>query len=162
VPTPEPTPPASERGDEFGFAGLLRGTQDAPSADPLLADAPVGTPRTAVHFDEPVVEEPRTAVHFEEPVVVEEPVAEEPRPPEPVEEPVVAEEPEPAAPADEGPAEELTVIGTYSSGGNTYVMYSDGSIQAETPTGRYTFASLEELKDFIAGGGEAPADGARA
>ena len=47
-----------------------------------------------------------------------------------------------------------TVVGTYSSGGNTYVMYSDGSIQAETPTGRFRFDSLDELKAFIAAGGE--------
>jgi hypothetical protein len=47
-----------------------------------------------------------------------------------------------------------TVVGTYSSGGNTYVMYSDGSIQAETPTGRFRFVSLDELKAFIAAGGE--------
>jgi hypothetical protein len=33
-------------------------------------------------------------------------------------------------------------------------MYADGSIQADTPTGRYKFASLEELKEFIAAGGE--------
>jgi hypothetical protein len=33
-------------------------------------------------------------------------------------------------------------------------MYSDGSIEADTPSGRYTFQSLDELKDFIAAGGE--------
>jgi hypothetical protein len=47
-----------------------------------------------------------------------------------------------------------TVVGTYSSGGNTYIMYSDGSIRAETPTGLYRFDSLDELKAFIAAGGE--------
>jgi hypothetical protein len=47
-----------------------------------------------------------------------------------------------------------TVVGTYNSGGNAYVMYSDGSIEADTPTGRYRFKSLDELKDFIASGGE--------
>ena len=45
-------------------------------------------------------------------------------------------------------------VGTYSSGGNTYVMYADGSIDAQTPSGLYRFDSLEELKAFIAGGGE--------
>jgi outer membrane biosynthesis protein TonB len=48
-----------------------------------------------------------------------------------------------------------TVVGTYSSGGNTYVMYSDGSIQAQTPTGLFRFDTLDELKAFIAAGGEA-------
>ena len=52
------------------------------------------------------------------------------------------------------PSVEPTVIGTYSSGGNSYVMFSDGSIQADTPSGAYRFNSLDELKDFIAAGGE--------
>jgi len=50
-----------------------------------------------------------------------------------------------------GPA---TVIGTYKSGDNRYIMYSDGSIEAETPTGSFRFGSLDELKEFIAAGGE--------
>lgn len=67
------------------------------------------------------------------------------------------------ASAKAGPA---SVIGTYSSGGNGYVMFSDGSIEAETPRGRYRFGSLDELKAFIAAGGEdgpgEPAGAARA
>jgi hypothetical protein len=47
-----------------------------------------------------------------------------------------------------------TVIGTYNSGDNKYVMYSDGSIEAETPQGFFRFGSLDELKEFIAAGGE--------
>jgi hypothetical protein len=47
-----------------------------------------------------------------------------------------------------------TVVGTYNSGGNAYVMFSDGSIEADTPSGHYRFKSLDELKDFIASGGE--------
>jgi hypothetical protein len=53
-------------------------------------------------------------------------------------------------------SEEPVVVGTYMSGGNQYVMYSDGSIEAETPTGRYRFKSLEELKGFIETGAETP------
>jgi hypothetical protein len=47
-----------------------------------------------------------------------------------------------------------TIVGTYNSGGNRYVMYSDGSIAADTPNGKFTFDSLDELKRFIANGGE--------
>jgi hypothetical protein len=47
-----------------------------------------------------------------------------------------------------------TVVGTYDSGGNHYVMFSDGSIEADTPNGVFRFGSLDELKDFIASGGE--------
>jgi hypothetical protein len=55
------------------------------------------------------------------------------------------------------PAAAPVVVGTYMSGGNQYVMYSDGSIEAETPTGRYRFKSLDELKSFIETGSEAAA-----
>jgi hypothetical protein len=51
--------------------------------------------------------------------------------------------------------ENPVAIGTYQSGGNTYVMFEDGSIEASTPNGLYRFNSLEELKAFIAAGGEA-------
>ena len=46
------------------------------------------------------------------------------------------------------------MVGTYNSGGNFYIMYSDGSIEAETPAGKFRFTSLEELKEFIAAGGD--------
>ena len=59
------------------------------------------------------------------------------------------------APSGEG----VTVIGTYTSGGNRYVMFSDGSIDAETPDGTFRFQSLDELKAFIASGGEGPREG---
>ncbi|MET0429746.1 MAG: hypothetical protein ABW026_14775, partial [Microvirga sp.] len=52
------------------------------------------------------------------------------------------------------PGRPATVIGTYNSGDNRYVMFSDGSIEAETPQGNFRFASLDELKAFIAAGGE--------
>ena len=57
-------------------------------------------------------------------------------------------------PAPEPPPAERSVAGTYSSGSNSYVMYSDGSIQADTPNGRFHFDTADELKDFIAKGGE--------
>jgi hypothetical protein len=69
-------------------------------------------------------------------------------------EPVPAETPEAEreAPLESEPAP--TVIGTYTSGDNRYVMFSDGSIEAETPDGLFRFDSLDELKEFIASGGE--------
>jgi len=63
-------------------------------------------------------------------------------------------EPEPAEPSTPAPAARSPVIGTYNSGGNRYVMFADGSIEAETPDGVFKFASLDELKEFIASGGE--------
>jgi hypothetical protein len=52
------------------------------------------------------------------------------------------------------PESQRSVVGTYNSGDNRYVMFSDGSIEAETPEGLFRFSSLDELKDFIASGGE--------
>jgi len=56
--------------------------------------------------------------------------------------------------AGDAPRSPATVVGTYNSGDNTYVMYSDGSIEAQTPRGVFHFQSLDELKAFIASGGE--------
>lgn len=88
-------------------------------------------------------------------------------PPEPVAEPArpsPAPEPAPVAPsiAADGASkpETRTVVGRYASGGNTYVMFENGSIEAETPQGRFTFASLDELKAFVDGGGESGTRGA--
>jgi hypothetical protein len=47
---------------------------------------------------------------------------------------------------------EPAVIGRYTSGATTYVMFADGSIEAETPTGILHFASLAELKVYVEGG----------
>jgi hypothetical protein len=58
---------------------------------------------------------------------------------------------EEASPDETGTA---TIIGTYNSGDNKYVMFSDGSIEAQTPSGVFRFQSLDELKEFIAAGGE--------
>jgi hypothetical protein len=50
------------------------------------------------------------------------------------------------------PAAEPAVIGRYTSGNTTYVMFADGSIEAETPTGILHFASLADLKVYVEGG----------
>ena len=44
---------------------------------------------------------------------------------------------------------EPTVVGRYNAGGANYAMYSDGSIEAETPSGNYRFGSMTELKAFV-------------
>ncbi|WP_114945531.1 hypothetical protein [Microvirga calopogonii] len=62
-----------------------------------------------------------------------------------------AEEERETAPDASHPA---VVVGTYNSGDNKYVMFSDGSIEAQTPSGVFRFQSLDELKTFIAAGGE--------
>lgn len=51
-----------------------------------------------------------------------------------------------------------SVMGAYTTGGNTYIMYSDGSIEAETPNGNYQFSNLDDLKVFISSGVEMVSD----
>jgi len=170
LPFPPRTIPESERREEdradeeaeskvpdFLLADRLRETyvdsRSARSEPSLFADEP--------RLDEPVGERPAEIDRDD----ILEPLPE----PVPVHEPEPAHEPQPAA-ADEEPAasEELhgegkmaeeprsgaTVIGTYNSGDNTYVMFSDGSIEAQTPGGVFHFKSLDELKAFVASGGE--------
>ena len=105
-----------------------------------------------------------------EPATTTEPAAVEPHPlhePHPVHEPHFVDEDLPvgvaahdraapvAAPADqatvsarEAPATSA-VIGRYESEGTSYVMYADGSIDAQSEAGVYRFASMAELKSFI-------------
>ncbi len=86
-----------------------------------------------------------------------------PEPPAPEPEPVPVSEPAQTAASaeterDTGPEPEAEperhAVGSYASGANTYVMFSDGSIEADTPRGRFTFGSLDELKSFVNAGGE--------
>jgi hypothetical protein len=79
--------------------------------------------------------------------------AEEAREPEPADGALEAED---QAAASDEPSSAATIVGTYTSGDNRYVMFSDGSIEAETPQGVFRFQSLDELKEFIASGGEGP------
>jgi hypothetical protein len=84
-----------------------------------------------------------------EPVPHLEPAYAEAQPSAPPAQDEAAEQPAPQPeplPADAPPA---TVIGRYEADGTSYVMYSDGSIEAHSETGVYRFASMAELKAFI-------------
>lgn len=97
--------------------------EPAPSRAPAADDEPVyddWLERTAREFDR---ELGRDALPKDEPPPVEEPAA----PPKP----------EPA------------VVGRYSSGDTNYLMFADGSIEAQTPEGVMRFSSLTELKRFV-------------
>lgn len=65
------------------------------------------------------------------------------------EEPVVVAAEEAAPVIEDAPKPDPTVVGSYESGGNRYVMYSDGSIEAHLPSGVRVFHSLDELKQFV-------------
>lgn len=107
---------------------------DVEEARPIAMEPEPALP--PIHRVEPVLPLPDVAAS---PVVVTPPSATVARTTEPpsVQE---AERPEP------------TVVGSYSAGDNAYLMYSDGSIQADTPEGRFRFGSLDELKAYVADG----------
>ncbi len=168
--SPSP-PPTSE--PVFGAAP----EPPAGSAEPMLpdllpsTDTPAEPPKQKPH--EPEIDAPRRDSDDDIPVqATGAPEADPLSAPEPVAAQEVEAGPVALRPAlDEAPlldpapemppAEpELQVVGTYASGGNTYVMYSNGSIEAETPRGRFSFNSLDELKAFVDAGGESESRGA--
>ncbi len=55
----------------------------------------------------------------------------------------------PEAPPPAAPKPEPAVVGRYSSGDTNYLMFADGSIEAQTPEGIMRFGSLTELKRFV-------------
>lgn len=59
-------------------------------------------------------------------------------------EPEQDQQPEQPAASDEG------VIGAYQVGDTHFTMFADGSIRARTREGEYTFASMDELKAYLA------------
>ncbi|MGO4665850.1 DUF308 domain-containing protein [Bosea sp. 2RAB26] len=113
-------------------------TSGAPRLEPDVesADAPEVQPETTEA-------ESRIEPVFEETEAEGEPLDE-------AEEAISGEEtetvPEPPGPAtsDEG------VVGAYQVGDTHFTMYADGSIQARTPDGEYKFASMDELKTYLA------------
>jgi len=58
--------------------------------------------------------------------------------------PASVPEPEPPAASNEG------IIGAYQVGDAHFTIFADGSIQARTPDGDYSFASMDELKTYLA------------
>jgi hypothetical protein len=57
----------------------------------------------------------------------------------------------PAAAAEEAPAaSDEGIVGAYQVGEAHFTIYADGSIKARTPEGDYSFASMDELKIYLA------------
>jgi hypothetical protein len=65
-----------------------------------------------------------------------------------LEEPSPHDEIQPSAEA-AAPAGPPTLIGRYASAGANYMIFSDGSIEAETEDGTFKFASMGDFKQFL-------------
>jgi hypothetical protein len=67
--------------------------------------------------------------------------------------PPATREPSPEPMPDSGAGqEELAIVGQYELAGTSYVMYSDGSIEARTEHAVFHFKSMTELKTFMESG----------
>jgi hypothetical protein len=50
----------------------------------------------------------------------------------------------------ETPEAAPSLVGRYTSGGANYMIFNDGSIEAETTEGKFKFASMADFKQFLA------------
>ncbi|WP_158810013.1 hypothetical protein [Beijerinckia sp. L45] len=128
-PVEEPEGPAMDDWLDRAFSALDNEPPPGPSGAPPHPHEAALVPAedTLVHA------EPASAVAVAEPdpqhaFHVPEPARHEPPPP---------------------PAATSTVIGRYEADGTSYVMYADGSIEAQSEAGVYRFNSMTELKAFI-------------
>lgn len=137
--------PLSSFEDEIAREVAARNASAEPSSDSVVMDIEAVDTQPVISSD-----------HWEEPASFEPLVAEATD--APAEHDIqatsfhdeVEQEEEQEAELEIGPeAPPATVIGSYNSGGNQYVMYSDGSIEAHLPNGLHRFSSLDELKQFI-------------
>lgn len=132
------------------IATAMRSSQNRDSWQglPAATEEPVAPPR----FEAPRGQEPAEPVPADEPAAIEEELdalAED----DSVNEnrsghlPTIAAiehalgEPEPSP----------TLVGRYTAGGANYMIFSDGSIEAETENGAFKFASMGEFKAYLAG-----------
>lgn len=153
APSAPMSPPAEPEADDLGWlrrdlsAGPAAPEKDRAETELSAAGAWMTQPEEpsegseADAASETVGEDERTAVDLS--VDFDRPALAEPAPlPEDAPEPPAADTP-PAASA-EG------VIGAYQVGDTHFTMYADGSIRARTRDGEYSFASMDELKTYLA------------
>lgn len=107
------------------------------------------------HIEEPAGAAPESAEEAlpparDEPEIAAEPEMHAPESEPEVEEPVAPQAAAPAHEADKPSASDEGIVGAYQVGETHFTIYADGSIQARTPDGDYAFASMDELKAYLA------------
>lgn len=134
---PRPWPPVTQPRDP---GALSEGGPEAAEAAPVDAKAEPAPPKP----NEPTAAEPEAA--RQEQSALERaliPTEEAPAEQDGAAAAETKSDDEPAA-SDEG------VIGAYQVGETQFTMFADGSIHARTPDGDYVFASMDELKAYLA------------
>jgi hypothetical protein len=133
---PRAWPPVTQPRDPGALGDVEADTGDKVSPEQVESE-PVATD------SEPVVPE----VEQQEEASTPEPTSAEAQAPSMEEAAVPAAE---TKPDEEPAASEEGVIGAYQVGETQFTMFADGSIHARTPDGDYTFASMDELKTYLA------------
>lgn len=141
---PRPWPPVTQPRDP----GALSAVETADKAPPEEAKI-----EPASLVDEPPVPEPELAAEPALAAVDASPV--EKAEPSAADAKAVDARPDEAKSDNAKPGEELAasdegVIGAYQVGETQFTMFADGSIHARTPDGDYVFASMDELKAYLA------------
>ncbi|SEF62636.1 hypothetical protein [Bosea lathyri] len=121
---------------------------EAPKMDAPKMDAPPWPPQTrgAAMSDRDAEEENHSAVDDTGSALSENAHAPFPE----HDEATSAAAPEPEASTDAPAASNEGIVGAYQVGDAHFTIYADGSIQARTPDGNYSFASMDELKVYLA------------
>ena len=126
---------------------------------PAETEPPLWPPRTEPHaFDAPAGPASDDAAadamaHAAGPQRQDEPLDIASKEPEPAAAPAGPGEPQPEeapAAAEARPASDEGIVGAYQVGDAHFTIYADGSIRARTPDGEYSFASMDELKVYLA------------
>lgn len=146
---PEPPRPVSPRSSEphqMPDDWLDRAFADLDQELPINAPA-LRSPVTPYRQDVPVKTEPHPLRPAPSPDPAHAPNRELATAPSVVAAPN-SQEPAPAPPPASQPPTSA-VIGRYEADGTSYVMYADGSIEAQSSAGVYRFSSMAELKSFI-------------
>lgn len=123
VSTPSKTEAAEEAAEAPGAAETRPIVEEAAEPEPVAGAPETPEPAEQIAAEATKAAEPETALQEVEPEAQTEPA-------------------ESAAPS-------RKMVRSFSSGPNRYTMFDDGSIEAETPTGRLTFASFDDLRRYI-------------
>ncbi len=143
---PRPWPPVTQPRDPGALSEVETEAADKAATEETKIEQTPGQ-------DEPSVSEQKTATELEAtPRTVAGSVSVEPEalPVEKAEPPAAEAKADENKPDEEPAASDEGVIGAYQVGETQFTMFADGSIHARTPDGDYTFASMEELKAYLA------------
>lgn len=143
---PRPWPPVTQPRDPGALSEIETEAADkAPPEEAKTEPAPVADESSAPEPE--LAAEPALAPVDPSPAEKAEPSAPDAKA---VDTKAVEAKPDEAKPDEEPAASDEGVIGAYQVGETQFTMFADGSIHARTPDGDYVFASMDELKTYLA------------